>query len=77
MQQRQMSNGTVIKRARAPNGEGHVYYVDGGPAGMVVVMDTYLTDLSIISACSAWELDNKPGELVTPKLNFNDMGYRQ
>lgn len=76
MRQRLMEDGTVIKRQPTPNGEGYVYYIDGGPAGMVVVMDTYMTPLPIITACTAWELDNKKGDPAKPTFNFNNKSFR-
>lgn len=71
-QLRKLSNGTIISREQSqlsPN--HHVYYVEGGSEGHVLVVDTYLVDLSILMACAAWELDVPPFQYPTPTIEFN------
>lgn len=74
-----MSNGTVITRARSPIGDGFIYYVDGGPGGMVQVTDTSMIDIPITMACLAWEMDVVPSEPVGPEPRYqfkNNAGWR-
>lgn len=79
MQKRLMTDGTVISRAKSPHGVGHVYYVDGGPEGLVPVFDTYMNPLAVILACAAWETDKEnlaEFKLNDPKPVFNKTGFR-
>ena len=58
MKRRQLDNGAVIFRQRSPHGDGWIYFIDGGCEGLVQIMDTYMTPISIVSQCLAWELDS-------------------
>lgn len=75
MQRRLMSDGTVISRAAVPGG-GHVYYVDGGPEGMVIALDTHMIPLAVAMACIAWETDIEPLGGPEPHCEFNKLGFR-
>lgn len=76
MQRRHLANGTTIARARSPHGVGHVYYVDGGPEGVVQVIDTFMVGEAVIAACLAWELDDARPDGPHPAPVFNRAGFR-
>lgn len=76
---RTLNSGTKITRYPSPLGKGHMYYTNGGPEGMVLIMDTYLIPVSVVSACLSWELDSEvqePPLIKTPKPEFNKEGFR-
>lgn len=60
-----------IIRTNSPFGRGHMYYMDGGSEGLVLVADTYFTPLSVLSECNSWELDEAPFQFPTLTLEFN------
>lgn len=80
---RTLDNGTIIRRYPSPVGEGYLYYTDGGPEGMVLIADTQLINISILSSCVAWELDKPypkhPVGLhpvgLHPSPHFNKQGF--
>lgn len=76
MQSRKLTDGTVLSRAKAPIGPGYVYYVDGGPGGLVQVVDTSMTPAWLVAACLEWELTPQHYQGPEPTLEFNQTGFR-
>ena len=72
---RSLNNGILITKVKSPQG-GDVYYADAGPEGKIMVWDTNLVPVSVLTACLAWHFDKDEGKELKPHLDFNPVGFR-
>ena len=71
-EKRVLANKTELSRIPCPHDPAkHIYFVEGGKEGHVMVIDTYMSPLDIVLACAAWELDKPPPEYPTRTMEFN------
>lgn len=77
MPEKRTINNVPMIKLRKPGGKGFLYYADGGPGGLVLVLDMADNKRTTIKSILAWdEEDYKDEEPKNPELHIPWPGFR-